>query len=208
MKNQGFVVKNDRFHLENTSRYILDGWIVPGTKIEAFLDQKPLQTEVEQLTDRISEKEQGAEAVLYITVPEDTSGAKTLKVYAQNTGRHLCFRIPVKVMEEKRKGIRCFIDSVYLNRQDDVCKIQGWCIGKEPVKMVLTDKNHEKIECEIERFNRKDVAVLYSEAELDPHCGFFAELHPIPRDCFYLLMKCGEEKLVKTVPTAPAAHLK
>ena len=208
MNNHGFIVKNDRFHLENTSRYILDGWIVPGTQVEAFLDQKPLETEVKQLTDRISEKEQGAEAVLYITVPRDTGDARELKVYAKNTGKHLCFRIPVKEMEEKRQGIRCFIDSIYLNRQDDVCKIQGWCIGKEPVKLVLADAEKQKIDCEIERFNRKDVATLYSETELDPHCGFFAELHPVPRDCFYLLMKCGEEKMVKTIKTSGVAHLK
>ncbi|MDO4519587.1 MAG: glycosyltransferase family 2 protein [Eubacteriales bacterium] len=208
MINNGFVVKNDRFQMEDTTCYVLDGWIVPGTEIQAYLDQTPLEVRVDQLTDKVSEKEHGAETILYITVPSDTKGAKTLKVYSQNTKRHLCFKIAVKDLEEKRRGIRCFIDSVYINRQDDICKIQGWCIAKESVQIVLTDAQKNKINCEVERFNRKDVAGLYPEIELDPHCGFFAELHPIPEKRFYLLMKAGEEKQVKVIDTTTAGHYK
>ncbi len=205
MTNNGFVVKNDRFHLEDTSRYILYGWMVPGAEISAFLDKSALPVEVERLSEQISEKQHGAEARVVITVPPDTSSFRALRVYAGCDGRKLCFRILVKDLEEKRQGIRCFIDDLYVSRQDDICKIQGWCVAKEPVQIVFADSARQKLECEVERFNRKDVASMFEECEVEPHCGFHAQFHPVPEGRVYLLMKAGEERLVKAIETSGPA---
>ena len=202
MINNGFVVKNDRFHLEDASCYILDGWRVPGTEIRAFLDKEPLDVTVETLSEEIDEREHGQETRLRITVPEDTASHKMLKVYAEGEKRRLCFRINVADMEEKRQGIRCFIDDFYINTQDDMCRIQGWCIAKHPVEIAVADINKKKIECEIERFNRKDVVSLFEEYEVETRCGFHIELHPIPQQKVYLLMRAEEERLVKVIETS------
>lgn len=202
MNNNGFKVKNDRFHLEDAETYILQGWLVPGVEIEAWLGRKRLEVQVKKLTDIISEKEHGMESRIYITIPSGISGYKTLKVYALGERKNLCFHINEKELEEKREGIRCFIDDLYVNTQDDICRIQGWCVSKEPVQIALADVNRDKIECEVERFNRKDVVSLFDEYEVDSHCGFHVELHPIPEQKVYLLLKAGEEKLVKVVETS------
>ena len=202
MINNGFVVKNDRFHLEDASCYILDGWRVPGTEIRAFLDKEPLDVTVETLSEEIDEREHGQETRLRITVPEDTASHKMLKVYAEGEKRRLCFRINVADMEEKRQGIRCFIDDFYINTQDDMCRIQGWCIAKHSVEIAVVDINKKKIECEIERFNRKDVVSLFEEYEVETRCGFHIELHPIPQQKVYLLMRAEEERLVKVIETS------
>ena len=202
MINNGFVVKNDRFHLEDASCYILDGWRVPGTEIRAFLDKEPLDVTVETMSEEIDEREHGQETRLRITVPEDTASHKMLKVYAEGEKRRLCFRINVADMEEKRQGIRCFIDDFYINTQDDMCRIQGWCIAKHSVEIAVVDINKKKIECEIERFNRKDVVSLFEEYEVETRCGFHIELHPIPQQKVYLLMRAEEERLVKVIETS------
>ena len=202
MINNGFVVKNDRFHLEDASCYILEGWLVPGTEIRAFLDKEPLNVTVETLSEEIDEREHGQETRLRITVPEDTASHKMLKVYAEGEKRRLCFRINVADMEEKRQGIRCFIDDFYINTQDDMCRIQGWCIAKHSVEIAVVDINKKKIECEIERFNRKDVVSLFEEYEVETRCGFHIELHPIPQQKVYLLMRAEEERLVKVIETS------
>ncbi|MDO5392154.1 MAG: glycosyltransferase family 2 protein [Eubacteriales bacterium] len=202
MINNGFVVKNDRFHLEDASCYILEGWLVPGTEIRAFLDKEPLDVTVETLSEEIDEREHGQEARLRITVPEDTTSHKMLKVYANGQKRRLCFRINVADMEEKRQGIRCFIDDFYINTQDDLCRIQGWCIAKHPVEIAVADINKKKIDCEIERFNRKDVVSLFEEYEVEARCGFHIEMHPIPQQKVYLLMRAEEERLVKAIETS------
>ena len=202
MINNGFVVKNDRFHLEDASCYILEGWLVPGTEIRAFLDKEPLNVTVETLSEEIDEREHGQEARLRITVPKDTASHKMLKVYANGEKRRLCFRINVADMEEKRQGIRCFIDDFYINTQDDMCRIQGWCIAKHPVEIAVADINKKKIDCEIERFNRKDVVSLFEEYEVEARCGFHIELHPIPQQKVYLLMRAEEERLVKVIETS------
>lgn len=208
MNNKGFIVKNDRFHLEDTSCYILRGWLVPGTEISAFLDKKKLEVKVEQLTDMISEQEKGIESKIYITVPADTGSAQTLRVYAAREKKNLCFHIDVKSLEEKREGIRCFIEEVYLNPQEDICKIQGWCVSGEPVQIALADGEKNKISCEIQQYNRQDVVALFEETEVEPHCGFYVELHPIPDQRVYLLLKAGEEKLVKIIETSPLIQKK
>ena len=208
MINNGFIVKNDRFHLEDTSCYILDGWLVPGTEIGAFLDKEPLDVTVETLSEEIDERQHGQETRLRITVPEDTASHKMLKVYANGQKRRLCFRINVADMEEKRQGIRCFIDDFYINTQDDMCRIQGWCIAKQPVEIAVADINKKKIDCEIERFNRKDVVNLFEEYEVEARCGFHIELHPIPQQKVYLLMRAEQERLVKAIETSPLLQKK
>lgn len=205
MTNNGFVVKSDRFHLEDTGLYILQGWMVPGAEITAFLDGTVLPVNVEQLSDQISEKQHGVEARVSISVPPDTAGYRALHVYAGRDRRNLCFRISVKDLEDKRQRIRCFIDDLYVSTQDDVCKVQGWSVAREPVQIVFLDSNKKKIECEVERFNRKDVVSMFEECELDPHCGFHAQLHPIPKGRVYLLMKAGDARLVKVIETSGSA---
>ena len=202
MINNGFVVKNDRFHLEDTSCYILNGWLIPGTEICAFLDKEPLDVTVETLSEEMDEREQGQQARLRITVPEDTASHKTLKVYAQGEKNRLCFRIPVTDMEEKRQGIRCFIDELYISTQDDLCRIRGWCVARNPVEIAVADINKKKIDCEIERFNRKDVVSLFEEYEVEARCGFNIEIRPIPQQKVYLLMRAEEERLVKAMETS------
>ena len=202
MINNGFVVKNDRFHLEDTSCYILNGWLIPGTEICAFLDKEPLDVTVETLSEEMDEREQGQQARLQITVPEDTASHKMLKVYAQGEKNRLCFRIPVTDMEEKRQGIRCFIDELYISTQDDLCRIRGWCVARNPVEIAVADINKKKINCEIERFNRKDVVSLFEEYEVETRCGFNIEMRPVPQQKVYLLMRAEEERLVKTIETS------
>lgn len=208
MINNGFVVKNDRFHLEDTSYYILDGWLLPRTKISAFLDKEPLEASVEILSEEMDERARGQQARLRITVPEDTASHKVLKIYAQGEKRRLCFRISVADMEEKRQAIRCFIDDFYINTQDNLCRIQGWCVARHPVEIAVADIHKKKIECEIERFNRKDVVSLFEEYEVEARCGFNIEIHPIPRQKVYLLMRGEQERLVKVIETSSLLQTK
>ena len=154
------------------------------------------------MSEEMDEREQGQQARLRITVPEDTASHKMLKVYAQGEKNRLCFRIPVTDMEEKRQGIRCFIDELYISTQDDLCRIRGWCVARNPVEIAVADINKKKINCEIERFNRKDVVSLFEEYEVETRCGFNIEMRPVPQQKVYLLMRAEEERLVKTIETS------
>ena len=91
MYNNGFVVRNDRFHMEDPCLYILDGWMIPDTEITAFLDKEELEVRTEQLGQLIDEKKGGAETRISIMVPTWTAGEKKLKVYATKAKKNLCF---------------------------------------------------------------------------------------------------------------------
>lgn len=206
MNNNGFLVKSDRFHLTDTTSYILHGWLVPGGELTAFLDKTSLKLQVECLSGIVSEKEHGLESEVSIHVPLDTRGFRRLAVYVKVNGeRRLCFRIGIQDLEEKRGGIRCFLDELTVNRQDGFCRIQGWAVSTTPVSLTLVDGQKKKIPCEIQRFNRKDVVSMFGEVPVDPHCGFNIEVRPIPEKKAYLLLKAGEHRLVKAIPTSSAA---
>lgn len=203
MNNNIFNIKNDRFHLLEKECYILDGWMGETTELAAFLDNERLEMEIMQLPNTYSDKMHGLETKVMIQVPMEIRSFKNLSLYiSQSNARKLCFRISTRELEDKRENIRCFIDELELNREDGICRIQGWCVSDSPVKIALADADKNKIDCEIQRFNRKDVVSLYEEYPVDPHCGFHVELNSIPDKKMYLLLKTEKYNVVEAISTS------
>ena len=59
IRNDGFLIKNDRFSLTEKDLYVLRGHLAPGTDLEAFLDGSPFPLEVKKLTQNVDEETQG-----------------------------------------------------------------------------------------------------------------------------------------------------
>lgn len=195
MINNGFLVKGDHFKFSDRRSYILDGWLAPDGSIEATLNRKPLETEIKCHAGIISEKEHGYPCSVRIKMPSLLEDGDTLKVFGVVGGKKsLCFYQKGRQMQEKRSDIRYFLDEVYISRQENLCRIQGWCIGEEKVQIALADAARTRMECTVEWMNRRDVTALYEDIDPDPHCGFMIELRPIPKRCVYLLMKAGEAR--------------
>ena len=58
----------------------------------------------------------------------------------------------------------------------------------------------------MEWLTRRDVTSQYKELDMDPHCGFYIEVSPMPSGKIHLLLKAGEERQVVSVDTNPIAY--
>ena len=182
IRNDGFLIKNDRFSLTEKDLYVLRGHLAPGTDLEAFLDGESFPLEVKKLTQNVDERYGGSECVVNFRIPEDIDSYRKLKVYAvRDQGRRLCFEIAASDLAVKMNGIKLFVDDFTVNTKDGYLRLQGWAVSTEPVEMVVLDSQKKKIKCNIERYKRLDVADLFDEYEIDPVCGFHIELRPIPK---------------------------
>ena len=206
IRNDGFLIKNDRFSLTEKDLYVLRGHLAPGTDLEAFLDGESLPLEVKKLTQNVDERYGGSECVVNFRIPEDISSHRKLKVYAvRDQGRRLCFEIAASDLAVKMNGIKLFVDDFTVNTKDGYLRLQGWAVSTEPVEMVVLDSQKKKIKCNIERYKRLDVADLFDEYEIDPVCGFHIELRPIPKKKIYVALRSGDAKLMLSYRTDPVS---
>ena len=183
VNNNGFLVKNDRFPLRDTSEYIITGWILPDTSVIVTLSGKKLESRVVIDSDEITFMHQGYIAKLLVKMPERLPSGGNLIVTSENPakGKHTCFTISVKKLKEKRGAIRLFIDDKTVDRGEDFVRIQGWAVSDSKLTFNVTDTKHEPVDYKLEHFLRKDVVALFEEDEIEPHCGFNIEIRPVPK---------------------------
>ncbi|MFV0528551.1 MAG: glycosyltransferase family 2 protein [Lachnospiraceae bacterium] len=206
MYNNGFLIHNDRFHLLSAETYILTGWLVPDAEVSVYLDKTKLASHTQILSDIISEKEHGRQTRVLVTIPEHLAKSHALRAYVSCDGKKTtCFYITVKELLKKRGAIQTFFDEVYVSHKDNVCRIHGWCASALPVSIAVAGENKEKINCTIQRFNRKDVVHLYGECDVDPHCGFMIEMNAVPKGRIYLLLKTKEKNAVEEIDLSPTS---
>lgn len=205
MMNDGFIIKNDRFSLTEENLYILRGHLAPRTEVTAFLDGKPFPAEVRKLTENVDERFGGSEAVVTFRIPQDIGRMKRLKVYVNgDKGRHLCFEISGKELEEKMSPIKLFVDDFTVNRKDGCLSLLGWAVSSVPVRMAVLDADRQKMDVRIERYQRLDVPDLFEECEVDPNSGFHIEIRPVPKDKIYVAFKAGKNRLIREYRTGAA----
>ena len=94
MRNDGFLIKNDRFSLAEPDLFMLRGHLAPRTEVTAKLGGKPFPPEVRKLTENVDERYGGSETIVTFRIPEDVKDRDTLKVYTTGEkGRRLAFEI-------------------------------------------------------------------------------------------------------------------
>lgn len=202
MANNGFTVKSDRFSLINDTAYYLDGWMEAGSTIEAYLDKAQIPANWKSLSDETDERMGGVPTRIFLTVPGDLERVRELRVFsAGKSGRKLIFRITKKALLEKRCGIQYYLDEYLLDRREKKISLQGWAVSKDAVDIEVLDKDGRALSAPVERYERYDMAKLYTECEVDLKSGFFIRIPEIPDQCLTLRFTGGGRKLDLTLPT-------
>ncbi len=200
--NNGFLIKNDRFSLTDRHTYILRGHLAPGRELLAELDGKDFPVEVKKITENVDERFGGSEAQAIFRIPDDIGSFKKLKVFVRDDGgKRLCFEISARDLAEKMNGIKYFVDDYSVSRKDGFLRLQGWAVAKDPVEMVILDKNKKRMKVNIERYKRLDVVELFDECKVDENSGFHVEIRPIPEGKIYAAFRAGDAKLLKEYRT-------
>ncbi|MBP3879558.1 MAG: glycosyltransferase family 2 protein [Lachnospiraceae bacterium] len=206
MRNDGFLIKNDRFSLTEPDLFMLRGHLAPRTEVTAKLGGKPFPPEVKKLTENVDERYGGSETIVTFRIPEDVKDRDILKVYTTgDKGRRLAFEIGGKALREKMKGIKLFVDDFTVSEKDGFVRIQGWAVSTVPVEMVVLDSEKRKMPVKVERYQRIDVVDLFDEMKVDEMSGFHVELRPIPKKSVYLAFRAGEHRMLREFKTDPVS---
>ncbi len=206
MRNDGFLIKNDRFSLTEPHLFMLRGHLAPRTEVTAKLGGKTFPPEVRKLTENVDERYGGSETIVTFRIPEDVKDRDTLKVYTNGEkGRRLAFEIGGRALREKMKGIKLFVDDFTVSEKDGFVRIQGWAVSTVPVEMAVLDSDKKKMPVKVERYQRIDVVDLFDEMKVDEMSGFHIELRPIPKKSVYLAFRAGEHRMLREFKTDPVS---
>lgn len=110
MYKEIFEVTKERFHLQDPTRYVLQGTWPKEGKMLAFLDNSQLKADIQKLEivsamERFKDPDRirGERITATIQLPQDLKGYHKLKIYADTPDKkELWFSIPVKDLEKKR----------------------------------------------------------------------------------------------------------
>ncbi|MCR5294306.1 MAG: glycosyltransferase family 2 protein [Lachnospiraceae bacterium] len=202
IKNNGFLIKSDRFSLTDSCLYILKGHLRPGAELGAYIDGKELPSELIRLTENVDERFGGSEAELRMRIPRDIRESRKLKVFVRDDrGKRLAFEISSAELYEKMNGIKYFIDDYTVSRKDGFLRLQGWAVSEGPVEMAVLDKDRKRMPAAVERYKRLDVKEMFSERAVEENSGFNLELRPVPEGRIFLAFRSGSSRLLKEFPT-------
>ena len=205
MYKEIFEVTKERFHLQDPTRYVLQGTWPKEGKMLAFLDNSQLKADIQKLEivsamERFKDPDRirGERITATVQLPQDLKGYHKLKIYADTPDKkELWFSIPVKDLEKKRGKPQYYMEEEKV--QAGCVRLRGWTIADGPVLVHIFDENKKPVQADIQRTARVDVEQLYEEAKDPGKTGFFAEVTGFSGKVMYLVFECKGKKSVYVV---------
>lgn len=212
MQQEVYEVTRERFHLLDENRYLIQGSFPKGYEAEAFLDEEKLDTAVEPwennsilVRTRNLDQQKGEDVTVVVTLSDKLGSAKQLKVYAVSpTERIKWFTISAKELEKRKGKPYYYIEEEKADPKNHSLQVRGWVVFAHPVTVRIYDEQGKKIACDMQWYNRVDVASMYKEAEINTKCGFFLNLENVTTKRVYLVFHSGDRKSVYPVPMQEA----
>lgn len=216
MQNIIYEVENDRFHIKDRHKYILQGLWPTDSRVEAYLDDTLLKTHIEAQIDigvmnRYQDKyiEEASRVTIVVTLPEGLGRYHKLKVY-YNKGRKkiLWFTASVKKLIQKQNNLNLFIEEERYEKESDLVQIRGWVASAIPVELSVYDRKKHRIDAEILWSNRLDVDAMFFEGAINEKSGFFIKADRLTGKVIHLVLSAGETKTIRTVNFGTAEKIR
>ena len=207
MQNDIYEVKRERFDLTDDRVYILQGMFPKKYDVKAKIGSRELDSSVElwdntSVLERFSDLDAaaGEKVTVHVKLPKNVPAHEKLKVEAVKDSDHIkWFAISTEELLKKQRKIQYFIEEEYVDSAGKMCKIRGWAVSADPLNISVMDQNEKKVNCQIQKLNRPDVAELYKECQIEEKCGFYIELENISGKQYSLVMNTGSENLVHII---------
>ena len=210
MPKEIFEVVRERFHLSDRTQYIVQGHWPKTAKLEAYLDNKKLETSVKE-NENVSalerfqdpEKMEGMQITATIQIPENLSSYHKLVIYEKFPDKkQTWFSITARELDKKRDKPQVYFEEE--KAEQGTVRIRGWAIAPKPVTIRIFDADKKPITAEIQRTDRVDVNQLFEETQDSGKTGFFSEITNVSGKCLYVVFYAGEKKTVHVVPLRKA----
>lgn len=207
MQQEVFEVTRERFCLTDENLYILEGSFPKDSEAEAYLDNQKLETTVEpwennSILVRVKDIDlkKGEDVIVTVHLPQNLGKSGRLKIYAVSQGtRKTWFTIASKDLERRKGKPYYYIEEDRVDTVNHSLQVRGWVVFDQPVAMGVYDAEGKKIECNIQWYNRVDVATMFKESKINEKCGFFLDLRNVNTKIVYLVFQSGEKKSVYPV---------
>lgn len=201
--NPGFLVRSDRFSMNDDTVYLLNGWLRPDSTLHAFVDGKPFPMDVEVMTGNSDERYGGCETSAVLRFGSEIESLNSLKIYAESDlGRKLSFEISGRELREKRGAIRYFIDDYTVNPKENLFRLTGWAVAKEPVEIRVYEASGNRLDGVCERYKRLDTVELFDEYPVEEYNGFNIEIRPVPKGGVRVRLHAGLFETILSYPTS------
>lgn len=200
-----FEVKRERFDLLRPEIYLLQGTWPEGYRVEAYLKKQQIPGEIMpwdyvSVLDGAATHEGTKRVTVSLTMPEKIEPSGKLVIYAARGDKKIkWFEIGAKELARRQNRPYFFIDEQKTLRDEEICRIRGWVVSDQPVRIAVYDEKKKKISCEIKRNKRLDVAEMITETQIEPECGFYMEVPIRGRKVIYLVFHDGKEKAVYSI---------
>ena len=216
MQQEVFEVTRERFHILNKNLYMLQGSFPKGYEAEAWLDEQKLEVSVEPwennsvlVRTKNIDLRQGENLTITVHLPDNIGSAKQLRIYAFSPSKKIrWFTISAKELEKRRGKPYFYIEEEKADTVNHSLQVRGWVVFDKPVDIGIFDEHGKKIVCNIQWYNRIDVAAMYKEAAIDEKCGFFIDLCNVESKIVYLEFRSHDERAVYPVHMQKAMIIK
>ena len=200
MQHELLEVKKERFSLTDPCQYILEGdWprnYIPDVRVNGHaMDAILCESDEGNATERFKTPEDGQaqKIILTVTLPKQLIPGQKLIIYARKENRKsVWFRAPVSELIKKREKPHFYLEEVQASPKDRVCNIRGWVAYCAPVEIRAEDMQGNVLKSEVKRFQRVDVAEVYTECQIDREAGFSLVLDDILVQDFRLIFQSGD----------------
>ena len=206
-----FEVKRERFDLLRPEIYLLQGTWPEGYRVEAYLKKQQISGEVmpwdyvSVLERAVAHEHEGTKRVtVSLTMPKKIEPSGKLVIYATRGGKKIkWFEIGAKELARRQNSPYFYIDEQKTLRDEEICRVRGWVVSDQPVKIAVYDEKKKRIFCEIQRNKRMDVAEMITETEVDPKCGFYMEVPIKGKNVINLVFRAGQNQAVYSIGQRP-----
>ncbi len=182
MQDYNFRPETLRFHLTKPNTVIIRGWYgdnnpenrtvsmeLDGEKLPYTLEIKSgVEIRQKYLAYMANVNE---ELVYEISLPEDWRNGKMfcVRCLGENSSK-IVMSYSVGKLIKMAGSIEYHIENVTV--ADGKVSVGGWAVGNDTVNFTVTDGHGAKMECDVERYYRKDVAAVFPDADPGYVAGF------------------------------------
>ncbi|MCB5956208.1 glycosyltransferase family 2 protein [Enterococcus sp. CWB-B31] len=175
--DNSFWIRNDRFHLKDSSKYIIDAWLEADQTISIKLDDELLEYTFEK-SNEFQKDTIGQFVKIVVAFPEALENYHSLKIYSGDKGKEILrYEMSISSILEKKEPIKVCYDKKAVDFEKKTCEIEGWVVSSRPVEILLVDEKNKPILYEIEWVKRRDVLSIYSEYDVSDNNGFIIRFH-------------------------------
>lgn len=179
--SNNFIVSTSRFHTKEKDRLLVIGYFddndIGENQFNVQLDKETLSWEIQEKGRLVSNQKSSTgkyiskDYFIWIDLPNDWRKAKKLQVF-NNDGekQQLAFVLMVSKMHEMEKQIFMHIDNATGNGVGFF--IKGWYVDAGNANVQVYDETGKKLEVEVKKKRRADVARVFPENTVDDIVGF------------------------------------